>query len=611
MRDNVRTPMKIRPNDACPCGSGRKYKKCHGAPASAPPPLAAATLVAAARHELAAGALPAAEARLQQALRIDPVAVDAWRALAEAAERAGDLEAAEACRMRVVELLPLDAVAHFALGNVLARRYVFERARTAYLRATELAPGLAGAWGNLGNVHKYLGDFHAAIDCLRREFALEPDLAARARRHSNLLLSLHYDESLSAQVLLDAHVEWAECYARPWYPAQPVRPERPDPGRRLRLGYLSGSMNGQIVGHFLANVLAHHDPAQFEVHGYSATRYTDAMTEHLRRQCHAWTDLTPLDDAAAADAIRADGIDILVDLDGHAPAGRPLVVARKPAPLVVEWLDYFDTTGMRVVDYLLTDPYTTPEGSPQRFVETPYRLPHTRFCYAPPAAAPAVAPAPAALRGHVTFGSFNRQDKLHPALVGCWSRILRAVPGARLLLKNRALQVPAVREALVAAFAREGIPAERIELRGPSPHAELLAEYADVDIALDTFPYNGGLTTCECLWMGVPIVALEAERMIGRQTAALLRLLALDDWVASDIDAYVALATAKAAAVAATGGLRSDIRSRMAASPLTDAPRFVDDLEAAYRALWVRCCATSGLEAQPTSQAGSHSNAAT
>jgi tetratricopeptide (TPR) repeat protein len=178
--------------------------------------------------------LPAAEARLQQALRIDPGAADAWRALAEVAERAGDLEAAEACRMRVVELLPLDAVAHFALGNVLARRYAFEGARTAYLRATELAPGLAGAWGNLGNVHKYLGDFHAAIDCLRREFALEPDLAARARRHSNLLLSLHYDESLSAQVLLDAHVEWAECYARPWYPAQPVRPSAHR--RRLRLG---------------------------------------------------------------------------------------------------------------------------------------------------------------------------------------------------------------------------------------------------------------------------------------------------------------------------------------------------------------------------------------
>ncbi len=586
--------MKTRPNDACPCGSGRKYKKCHGAPAASPGAVDAATLVAEARREIAAGALPAAEARLQQALRIEPAAADAWRALAEVAELAGDLEAAEACRARVVELRPGDAVAHFALGNVLVRRYAFASARTAYLRATELAPTLAGAWGNLGNVHKYLGDFRAAVDCQRREIALEPDLAARARRHSNLLIALHYDETLSAQALFDAHVEWAERYARPWYPAQPVRPERPDPGRRLRLGYLSGSMNGQIVGHFLANVLAHHDAAQFEVHGYSSTRLVDAMTERLRRQCHAWTDVAPLDDAAAAGAIRADGIDILVDLDGHAPAGRPLVVARKPAPLVVEWLDYFDTTGMGVVDYLLTDPYTTPEGSPQRFVETPFRLPHTRFCYAPPDAAPAVAPFPAPRRGQVTFGSFNRQDKLHPALVGCWSRILRAVPGARLLLKNRALQVPAVRDALVAAFAREGVPAGRIELRGPSPHAALLAEYADVDIALDTFPYNGGLTTCECLWMGVPIVALEAERMIGRQTAALLRLLALDDWVAADVDAYVALAIAKAATVAAGDGPRADIRSRMAASPLTDAPRFVGDLEAAYRAMWTRCCAAAG-----------------
>ncbi len=593
MGDNVRSPMKTRPNDACPCGSGRKYKKCHGAPASAPLSVDVAALVAAARQAIAAGALPVAEARLQQALHADPAATDAWRVLAEVAERAGDLEAAQSCRLRVVDLQPQDAEAHFALGNVLVRRYAFERARTAYLRATELAPGVAGAWGNLGNVHKYLGDFAAAIDCRRREIALEPDLATRARRHSNLLIALHYDETLSAQALFDAHVEWAERYASPWYPARPVRPERPDPGRRLRLGYLSGSMNGQIVGHFLANVLAHHDAARFEVHGYSSTRAPDAMTERLRRHCQAWTDLASLDDAAAAQAIRADGIDILVDLDGHAPAGRPLVVARKPAPVVVEWLDYFDTTGMRVVDYLLTDPYTTPEGSAQRFVETPYRLPNTRFCYTPPADAPAVAPAPATIRSHLTFGSFNRQDKLHPALVGCWSRILRAVPTARLLLKNRALQVPAVRTALLAAFEREGVAAERIELRGPSPHVQLLAEYADVDIALDTYPYNGGLTTCECLWMGVPIVALEAERMIGRQTAALLWLLGLDDWVASDVDGYVALAVAKAGAVATAGGLRAAIRSRMAASPLTDAPRFVGDLEAAYREVWARCCAVA------------------
>ena len=582
--------MKARPNEPCPCGSGRKFKKCHGAPATAAPG-AVATLLAEARRLVVAGELPAAEARLQQALAADPASVPAWRALAEVAERAGDLSAALQCVDRAVALAPGDAAAHFQRGNLLVRRCAFEAARDAFRRATELAPTRAGPWGNLGNVLKYLGEFAAAIDCYRREIALEPDPAVRARRHSNLLIALHYDESLSAQALFDAHIDWAERYARPWYPVVPPAPDAADPDRRLRIGYLSGSMNGQIVGHFLVNVLARHDPVRFDVRGYSSTRAPDATTDRLHACCAAWIDLAPLDDAAAAAAIRADRPDILVDLDGHAPAGRPLVVARKPAPLVVEWLDYFDTTGMHVVDYLFTDPYTTPEGSPQRFSETPYRLPHTRFCYAPPPDAPAVAAPPALRRGYVTFGSFNRQDKLHPALFAAWARILAAVPGARLLLKNRALQVAGVRAAVATAFERAGVAPDRLELRGPSPHAALLAEYGDVDVALDTFPYNGGLTTCECLWMGVPIVALERERMIGRQTAALLRLLGLDDWVATDVDGYVALAVSRAADVAAMAELRADLRRRMSGSPLCDAPRFVADLEAAYRTLWRRCCA--------------------
>lgn len=526
-----------------------------------------------------------AEQRLQELLQLAPTAIDAWRALGDLALRARDFESARACYSRIVELQPSDAAAHFALGNVFAAEIAFEQARDAYLRAVVLAPELAGAWGNLGNVYKYLGEFSTAIDCYSKEIELEPDPLRRSRRHSNLLLSLHYDSGLSPRAMFDAHCNWGDLYARPYYPAATPAPTPWDSSRKLKIGYLSGSMNGQIVGHFLLNVFAHHDRARFEINVYSSTQSEDEFSRRLRAHCQAWVDISKLDESAAAQRIRADSVDILVDLDGHSPTGRPLVVACKPAPIVVEWLDWFDTTGIRVVDYIVTDPYTTPADSPQLFVENVVRLPHSRFCYAPPEQAPPIAPLPCVARGHVTFGSFNRQDKIHPELLRIWSRLLHAVPDARLLLKNRALQVPAVAARVREAFARLGTEQERIELRGPSTHTAMLAEYADVDLALDTFPYNGGLTSFECLWMGVPIVTLASERMVGRQTAAMQQLLGLDDWIAASPDAYLDLAAGKARDQESLARLRATLRQRMAMSPLCDAARFTRDLEDAYCAM--------------------------
>ncbi len=587
--------MKIGPNQPCPCGSGKKYKKCHGSPATArsgsPAPPSADEHLARGRQLQAAGRLPEAEAQVQAALRAAPTRAGAWLALGALAEQAGDLEVAAQCYERLVEHHPQLARGHLALGNVQVRRFALEEARRSYRCAAELDPDLPGVWLNLGNVEKYLGRFPEAVACYRRDVARVAEPRERARRHSNLLFALHYDETLDHEALYRAHLDWAEQHARRWYPSTQTWPNDRDPERPLRIGYLSGSFNGLILGHFLHGVLARHDPGYFRLYAYSSTRIEDEHTARLRAACARWVDLQDLDDVAAAERIRADGIDILIDLDGHSPTGRPLVLARKPAPVQVEWLDWFDTTGMETVDYLLTDPYTTPANSPQRFAETPWRLPHTRFCYAPPTYAPAVAPPPSLAGRPLTFGSFNRQDKLHPGLLARWAEILRALPGARLLLQNRALQAPAVRQVLHGAFARLGIESGRVELRGPSPHPELLAAYAEVDIALDSFPYNGGLTTCECLWMGVPIVALEAERMIGRQTGALLRLLGLEAWIAASPDEYVRLAVEHGGNPAGLAGLRTGLRPRMAGSPLCDAPRFVSDLEEAYRAMWRRYCA--------------------
>ena len=542
----------------------------------------------------AAAQLPQAENCYQQALRLEPTSADAWFAMGRLAERGADPETALECYSHLVALHPDHGGGHFALGNVHAALFQFDSARSDYMRALELDPGLAGAWGNLGNIEKYLGRFPEAFACYRRAIEQETDPALRARRHSNLLFALHYDEGLSHEALYRAHAEWADRHARHGYPAPPAPPDAPDALRRLRIGYVSGSFSEmEIMDYFLRGVLAHHDPSQFEICIYSSTRAAEIHTAKLRRLAREWVDIGLMDDATAAKRIRADAIDILVDLDGHNPTGRPLIFAARPAPVQVEWLDWFNTSGMAAIDYILTDPYTTPADSPQRFSEIPIRLPHSRFCYTPVDYAPPVAPMPSLAGTPFTFGSFNRQDKLHPALYRIWAEILHAVPDARLLLKNRALQIAAVRGVVEDGFAKLGIAPDRLLLRGPTAHAEMLGEYADVDVALDTFPYNGGLTTCECLWMGVPIVALEAERMIGRQTSAMLRLLGLDDWVANSPDDYVRLAVDKSRQKEEVGRIRGTLRQRFAESPICDAPRFAHDLESAYRAMWQRHCAAA------------------
>lgn len=590
--------MKPRPNEPCPCGSGRKYKKCHGSPAfdvgaEGRAHQAASDWLARGRQLEAVSHLEQAEQCYQQALRLTPESAQAWLALGGLAERAGDMEAARDCYLRLVGLHPRHASGYFALGNIFTMLYAFELAKNAYLRVIELEPDHTGVWANLGNILKYLGRFHEAIDCYRHAIELETDPAQQAKRHSHLLFALHYDENLSHEELYQFHREWAERYARPLYPLRLVWPNTPEVGRPLRLGYVSGSFDGQIMRHFLYDVLVHHDRSQFQVYLYSSTRIKDAHTEKFRQSCHAWIDIEAMDDAAVAECIRKDKIDILVDLDGHSQKGRPLIFARKPSPVQVVWLDYFDTSGMATTDYILTDPYTTPENSPQLFSEIPVRLPHTRLCYMPVEYAPPVALMPSFSGSPFTFGSFNRQDKLHPALLRIWAEILHAVPGSRLLLKNRALQVTTVRQALEDTFAKLGISPSRLLLRGPSTHAEMLSEYGEMDVALDTFPYNGGLTSCECLWMGVPIVALEGERMIGRQTAAMLRLLGLDEWVAKSSEEYVRLAVEASRKREDVAQLRARLRQRMVRSPLCDAQLFARDLELAYQVMWKHYCETS------------------
>jgi predicted O-linked N-acetylglucosamine transferase (SPINDLY family) len=346
------------------------------------------------------------------------------------------------------------------------------------------------------------------------------------------------------------------------------------------------------VGYFIEPVLAHHDHNRFEVFCYSNLQQEDNVSERLKSRANYWRRIIALSDEQATQKIRADQIDILIDLNGHTGSNRLLVFARKPAPVQVTWLGYPATTGLSTVDYRLTDGFADPVGMTEHLhSEKLIRLPECFSCYRPPADAPEVSGLPAREKGYVTFGSFNNQAKINREVMAVWAKILQAVPGARLTLKNAGLGSKIVQRKVRETFLGWGVEPDRIELLGHDPYESAhLERYRSIDIGLDPFPYNGATTTCEALWMGVPVVALAGQAHAGRVGVSQLSNLGLTELIGNTPEEYVAIATRWARDLERLSQLRAGLRARLAASPLTDAPRFTQNLEQAYRAMWQDWC---------------------
>lgn len=311
------------------------------------------------------------------------------------------------------------------------------------------------------------------------------------------------------------------------------------------------------------------------------------MTDEICAAC-TLRDVSGLNDTALAEQIRADGIDVLIDLSGHTAGSRLTAFAHRPAPVMVSWLGYFATTGLPCMDTVLLDAWHAPPGTEAQFVEPLLRLPSGRFCYQPVRWAPDVAHPAFERNGYITFGCFNNTAKLNAGVFDAWAQVLQAVPDARLILKWRTFNDEAFRQQVTDAFAARGIATDRIELRGPSFHADLLQEYADLDIALDPFPFTGGLTSCEALWMGVPVVTWPQSRVVSRQTHAFLHQIGLPELSARDAGDYVRIAVELANDRERLAELRATLRDRMRASPLMDVAGFTRQLEDALIDLYRR-----------------------
>ena len=515
-----------------------------------------------------------------------PAGADAQDALLTAAithHKAGRLGEAELAYQTLLRDAPQHPLALHYLGLIAMRRDEFDLAQELIAESLAAAPADIRARQSMGQVLRALGRVDEEIELYRATLALAPESASI---HSALCLAGCFSARWDAQAIFAEHCAWARRFAQP--AAAGAHANVPDPERRLRLGYVAFDFGNQINGCYLEEVFRHHDRARVEVFLYHNGKQQGPWSERLRRQAEHWREIRDMDDAAAAAAIRDDGIDVLVDLSGHLGDNRLLTFARKPAPVQVSWLSYPATTGLAAMDYRLTDPYCDPPGlTEQLYTEKLHRLPHTYWCYRPPVANPVTA-LPALRNGHITFGSFNACAKLSEAALALWARLLAELPQAHLFI----VTVPrgSASAALRERFQSLGIASGRLQIEaGVSPQRfhEMVAR---ADIALDPFPYNGATTTLDSLWNGVPVVTLAGSSCVSRAGVSMLSNCGLSGLIAGSEEQYLAIARRLAEDPLTLQTLRAGLRARLLASPIMDAAGFTADLEAAYRRMWRAWC---------------------
>ncbi len=519
-------------------------------------------------------------AALRHAVALRADAFDVHFSLGKALLETRDMAGAEHHLLLASSLAPDVAAIHVALGNLRRAQQRPGHAIASYRRAIECDPRMPQAHGNLGNVLSEIGDADGASAALRKAIALAP---SRPATWSNWLLALNRSDRVSAAELAAEHRNCGAYFAARIPPLAPVR-VRPLMGRRLAIGYVSSDFVNHAVSVFFEPLLAQHDRSRFEIHCFHNARAVDDMTGRIRALAEHFVGIPDMSDAEVAQHIRAMGIDILVDLNGHTGHNRLPLFFLKPAPVQVTWLGYLGTTGVPTMDYRLTDANLDPPGRSELLhTETLWRLPDPAWCYQPYGFAPDVAPSPAQERGHVTFACLNSPAKVSATVVGLWARILAALPSARLLLITSPFAERVA--AIDRRFAREGITPGRVEHLPQQSTRDYLALYNRADVALDTWPYAGGTTTCDALWMGVPVVTLDGDRPVSRTGASMLNSVGLRELVAHEPDGYVETALQLANDLPRLAALRATLRERMRASPLTDAPRFARAIEAAFVAM--------------------------
>jgi len=537
------------------------------------------------------GLLDEAVAHYQLALEIKPYLPEAHSNLGSALHKLSKFENAIASYRCAVNLQPDFFEAHCNLGLALQKIGQVDSAIASYRRALEIKPDYAEAYSNLGLALQSIGQLEGAVANFQRALEIKPDLH---QARSELLFTLNFTARHTPMHYLGLAREFGRFVAETtgirfsaWHcEAQP---------KRLRVGLVSGDFRIHPVGYFLEGLLSHINPDRIELIAYPNHYEEDALTARILPYFSAWKPLFGLNDEAAAHLIHDDGVHVLLDISNHTGQNRLTMFAWKPAPVQATWLGLPSTSGLAEMDYVLGDPYAIPAEFESHFSEAVWRMPESCLCLAVPDSPVNVAPLPALSEGYVTFGSFNHLTKMTEEVVAVWSRVLKAVPNSRLMLKTKQLSDPAACEKTRQRFVSCGIAPERLLISGTlASRDDHLAAYNKVDIALDTFPYPGVTTSAEALWMGVPVLSMRGDRFISRTAGSIAYNAGLPDWIAADEDDCVAKAVGFTSNLERLATLRAGLRQQVIASPLFDAPRFARNFEDALWGMWQRFQAQQG-----------------
>ncbi|HMB96418.1 MAG TPA: tetratricopeptide repeat protein, partial [Tepidisphaeraceae bacterium] len=534
------------------------------------------------------GKLDEAIAASQKAIELKSDFVQAHNNLATALHSARRWDDAAAAFEQALRLNPDDVSTLNNYANLLAEIDKPAKATRYYRAALSADPSRIEILSNLGNVLKSQAKLSEAIACYKQTLALQPQ---RADIHSNLLMTMNCQPQADSGLLAE-HQKWAERHAARHYPTSLSFTNDRSPDRRLRIGYVSPDFRRHSVAYFFEPILIAHDRAQFEIFCYSDVVHGDDVTQRLRDRADQWRDIAGLSDVRIAQLIRKDEIDILVDLAGHTAHNRLIAFAHRPAPIQVNYLGYPNTTGVATIDYRITDAQADPPGlTESQHTEKLVRLPSGFLCYRPAENSPPPRDVAQGENSFLTFGTCNNFAKVTPQMIALWSKILLAVPDSRLLIKAKSLGEESVQQEMHAAFANHGIDAQRLQLLTHEPSfLKHLTTYQQIDIALDTFPYHGTTTTCEALWMGVPVVTRAGNAHVSRVGVSLLHRVGLNELIAENDEQYVSIAIDLASDPQRRKNISSSLRDRMQSSPLTNAENFVRDMESIYRQMWQTWC---------------------
>ena len=527
------------------------------------------------------GKLEAAIQNFNKALSIEPNSAETYRDLGVVYLELDRLRESEENSRKALALRPRYADAQNNLGLALRSMGKLLEAEKCYLAALSIEPDSDVYHGNFGGTLMAQGRLSEAVASFRCALEINPQLAAA---HGNLLYALSVDPEITKEQYLSEALVFGKHLAAAVGTPFSDWPASQDDGTAvpLRIGLVSGKFYNNPVGFFLESALANSDSTKVELVAYATSAKEDELTARIRPYFAQWENIVGMEKTKVARKIRADQIHILVDLNGHTEGNLLPVFALKPAPVQASWLGYWASTGVPGMDYILADETSLPPEDKTYFTETVQYLPQTRFCFTAPAPEIPVTPLPARRNGFVTLGCFQTLTKINERVLKLWGQILLAIPHSRLRLVVGQTNDAAFQQRLLGA----GIDQTRVTLVGPMSREQYLASYNQVDFVLDTFPYTGGTTTCEALWMGVPTLTLKGATMIARQGAGMLACVGLDDWIASDEADYVAKAISHAADLDRLASLRNNLRQRSLASALFDAPRFARNLENAFRAMW-------------------------